>query len=53
MFGGQKIPPLPYLLNNMVQFRAPRKYPEEEREIKRGRDLKNLPEEQRAEEVGD
>ena len=50
-FGGQKIPPLPYLLSNMVQFRTPRKYPEEERDIKRGRDLKKLAEEEQREEV--
>lgn len=29
--GGQKIPPLPYLLSNMIQSKTPRKAPDDER----------------------
>eukprot|EP01023_Acetabularia_acetabulum_P014984 TRINITY_DN17282_c1_g1_i4.p1 TRINITY_DN17282_c1_g1~~TRINITY_DN17282_c1_g1_i4.p1 ORF type:complete len:560 (-),score=112.08 TRINITY_DN17282_c1_g1_i4:1253-2746(-) len=40
--GGAKIPPLPYLLSNMVQPKGPRKYPEEERDIRNLSEIKRM-----------
>mmetsp|Transcript_21143 Transcript_21143/g.58671 ORF Transcript_21143/g.58671 Transcript_21143/m.58671 type:complete len:366 (-) Transcript_21143:146-1243(-) len=45
--GGQKIPPLPYLLSNVIQAKTPRKPPEDEREIKSMEELAKLPDEDR------
>lgn len=51
MGAGQKIPPLPYLLSNMIQSKAPRKAPEEEREIKSMEEMSGLEEEERKAEM--
>ena len=51
MFRPQKLPPIPYLLSNMIQPRKPRKFPEDEREIKSEKELSKLPMEQRKNEV--
>eukprot|EP00873_Tetraselmis_striata_P028343 jgi/Tetstr1/448607/TSEL_035856.t1 len=49
--GGQKIPPLPYLLSNMIQSKTPRKAPDDEREIKSLEELNALPDDERKEEM--
>jgi hypothetical protein len=51
MFRPQKLPPIPYLLSNMIQPRKPRKFPEDEREIKTDKELAKLPMEERKEGV--
>jgi len=53
MFRPQKLPPIPYLLSNMIQPRKPRKFPEEERGILSEAALAQLPKnsEQRKAEV--
>ena len=51
MMGGTRLPPIPYLLSNMVTKKAPRKPPDDERDIKRDDELKDLPPEVRREEV--
>lgn len=51
MFRPQKLPPIPYLLSNMIQPRKPRKFPEDERQIKSEKELAKLPMEQRKNEV--
>ena len=49
--GGTRLPPIPYLLSNMVTKKAPRKPPDDERDIKRDDELKDMPAEVRREEV--
>ena len=51
MFRPQKLPPIPYLLSNMIQPRKPRKFPEDERDIKTDKELAKLPMEDRKNEV--
>jgi hypothetical protein len=51
MFRPQKLPPIPYLLSNMIQPRKPRKFPEDERDIKTDKELARLPMEDRKNEV--
>jgi hypothetical protein len=51
MFRPQKLPPIPYLLSNMIQPRKPRKFPEDEREIRTDKELARLPMEERKDEV--
>ncbi len=51
MMGGTRLPPIPYLLSNMVTKKAPRKPPDDERDIKRDDELSDLPPEVRREEV--
>ena len=51
MMGGTRLPPIPYLLSNMVTKKAPRKPPDDERDIKRDDELGDLPPEVRREEV--
>ena len=38
-----KVPPLGWLLSRLVDFRSPRKAPEDEREIKRDDEIRKLP----------
>lgn len=49
--GGTKLPPIPYLLSNMVTQKNVRKPPEDERDIKRDDELASLPPLLRREEV--
>jgi hypothetical protein len=46
--GGMKVPPMGWLLSRLVDFRGPRKAPEEERELKRDDELEALPPAERA-----
>jgi hypothetical protein len=43
MGGGMKVPPMGWLLSRLVDFRGPRKPPEDERELKRDDELDALP----------
>lgn len=49
--GGQKLPPIPYLISTMVATKKPRHPPEDEREIKRDDAINELPPDQRKGEV--
>lgn len=51
MMGGTKLPPIPYILSNMVTQKNVRKPPDDERDIKRDDELADLPPLLRREEV--
>lgn len=51
MGGGYKLPPLPYVLQQLMTPRTPRKAPEDERDIKSEREIESLGEAQRKEET--
>lgn len=42
-FRPQKLPPIPYLLSNMIQARKPYKVPEEEAEVMSDREIASEP----------
>lgn len=45
--GSMKVPPMAWLLAKLVEFRAPRKFPEDERELMRDDEIAGLPPAQR------
>lgn len=47
-FMGMKVPPLGWLLSRLVDFRSPRKPPEDEREIKQDDEIRKLPSNEQA-----
>lgn len=50
-FMGMKVPPLGWLLSRLVDFRSPRKPPEDEREIKQDDEIRKLPSNEQAVQV--
>ncbi len=48
---GQRLPPIPHLLSVMVQPKKPRRYPDDEAEIKREDQITRLPDDERRKEA--
>ena len=48
---GQRLPPIPHLLSVMVQPKKPRRYPDDEAEIKREDQIARLPDDERRKEA--